>query len=160
MLNLQVNRATLPGVILFHYGDVIMGAIASQITSLTIAYSNVYSDADQRKHQSSASLAFVWGIHQWPRWIPLTNSQRKIMRISNRDQMHQGRHQQPINTHFTICSSYNLCICVQILGNTPSRACFTIKSEEPYSGKCHEFPKPQVLVIYNFIPENKINATI
>ena len=36
------------------------------ITSLTIVYSTVYSGADQRKHQSSASLAFVWGIHQWP----------------------------------------------------------------------------------------------
>ena len=45
-----------------HYSDVRMGAIASQITSLTIVYSSVYSDADQRKHQSSASLAFVWGI--------------------------------------------------------------------------------------------------
>ena len=43
-----------------------MGAIASQITSLTIVYSTVYSDADQRKHQSSASLAFVWGIHRGP----------------------------------------------------------------------------------------------
>ena len=49
-----------------HYGDVIMGAMASQITSLTIVYSTVYSDADQRKHQSSASLAFVWGIHRGP----------------------------------------------------------------------------------------------
>ena len=49
-----------------HYNDVIMGAIASQITSLTIVYSTVYSDADQRKHQSSASLACVWGIHRWP----------------------------------------------------------------------------------------------
>ena len=47
-----------------HYGDVIMGAIASQITSLTIVYSTVYSDADQRIHQSSASLAFVRGIHR------------------------------------------------------------------------------------------------
>ena len=46
----------------FHYGDVIMDAIASQITSLAIVYSIVYSDADQRKHQSSASLAFVRGI--------------------------------------------------------------------------------------------------
>ena len=55
-----------------HYDDVIMGAMASQITSLTIIYSIVYSDADQRKHQSSASLAFVWGIH---RWIPRTNGQ-------------------------------------------------------------------------------------
>ena len=36
-----------------------MGAMASQITSLTIAYSTVYSGADLRKHQSSASLAFA-----------------------------------------------------------------------------------------------------
>ena len=43
-----------------------MGKIASQITSLTIVYSNVYSDADQRKYQSSASLAFVRGIHREP----------------------------------------------------------------------------------------------
>ena len=57
-----------------HYGDVIMGAIASQITSLTIVYSNVYSDADQRKHRSSPSLAFVWGIHRGP-GIPLRNGQ-------------------------------------------------------------------------------------
>ena len=51
-----------------------MGAMASQITSLTIVYSTDYSDADQRKHQSSASLAFVQEInrapvnspHKWP----------------------------------------------------------------------------------------------
>ena len=49
-----------------HHNYVIMGAIASLITSLTIVYSTVYSDADQRKHQSSASLAFVRGIHRWP----------------------------------------------------------------------------------------------
>ena len=49
-----------------HYNDVIMRTIASQITSLTIVYSIVYSDADQRKHQSSASLAFVRGIHRGP----------------------------------------------------------------------------------------------
>ena len=42
------------------------GAIAFQITSLTIVYSTVYSGADQRKHQSSASLAFVRGIHWGP----------------------------------------------------------------------------------------------
>ena len=43
-----------------------MGTVASQITSLTIVYSTIYSDADQRKHQSSASLAFVRGIHRGP----------------------------------------------------------------------------------------------
>ena len=41
-----------------------MSTIASQITSLVIVYSAVYSDADQRKHQSSVSLAFVRGIHR------------------------------------------------------------------------------------------------
>ena len=50
----------------YHYDDVMMGAMASQITSLTIVYSTVYSGADQSKHQSSASLAFVWGIHRGP----------------------------------------------------------------------------------------------
>ena len=43
-----------------------MEAIASRITGLTIVYSIVYSDADQRKHHSSASLAFVWEIHRGP----------------------------------------------------------------------------------------------
>ena len=53
-------------VLLMHYSDVTMGRIASQITSLTSVYSTVYSDSDQSKHQSSASLAFVWGIHRRP----------------------------------------------------------------------------------------------
>ena len=60
-------------VFALHYCDVIMGAVASQITSLTIVYSTVYADADQRKHQSSASPTFVrgkWGpvksLHKWP----------------------------------------------------------------------------------------------
>ena len=51
-----------------------MDMIASQITSLTIVYSTVYSDADQKKYQSSASLAFVRVFyrrpvnspHKWP----------------------------------------------------------------------------------------------
>ena len=43
-----------------------MSAIASQITSLAIVYSTFYLDADQRKQQSSASLAFVRGIHRGP----------------------------------------------------------------------------------------------
>ena len=54
------------GTFPIHHNDVIMGTIASQITSLTIVYSIVYSDTDQRKHQSSASLAFVREIHRGP----------------------------------------------------------------------------------------------
>ena len=57
-----------------HYSDVIMITVASQITSLTIVYSIVYLDADQRKHQSSASLAIVREIHR-DRWIPRTKGQ-------------------------------------------------------------------------------------
>ena len=52
--------------IFLHYHDVIMGAIAYQITSLTIVYSTVYLGADKKKHQRSASLAFVRGIHRGP----------------------------------------------------------------------------------------------
>ena len=51
-----------------------MTKMASPITSLTVVYSTVYSDADQIKHQSAASLAFVWGIHR-DRWIPRTKGQ-------------------------------------------------------------------------------------
>ena len=55
-----------------YYGDVTMGAIASQITSLMIVYSTVYSDADRRKLQSTTPLPFVEGIHRGP-----MNSQHK-----------------------------------------------------------------------------------
>ena len=49
-----------------------------------IVYSTVYSGVDQSKHQSSASLAFVWGIHRWPvnsphKW-PVT---RKMFPLDN-----------------------------------------------------------------------------
>ena len=55
-----------------HYKNVIMTVVASQITSLTIVYSSVYSGAGRIKHLSSASLAFVRGIYRWP-----VNSSRK-----------------------------------------------------------------------------------
>ena len=60
------SSITNKAVASMHYNDVIRGAVASQITSLTIVYSTVDSDADQRKHQSSVSLAFVRGIHEGP----------------------------------------------------------------------------------------------
>ena len=56
----------IPYIACEHYNDVIMSMMASQITSLTIVHSSIYTDADQRKHQSSVSLAFVRGIHRWP----------------------------------------------------------------------------------------------
>ena len=59
--------------LLRHYNDVILGAMASQITGVSIVCPTVDSGADQGKHQSSASLAFVRGIHRW--WIPRTKGQ-------------------------------------------------------------------------------------
>ena len=60
--------------------------VASQITSLTIAYPTVYSGADQRKHQSSASLAFVRGIQRGPvnspHKLPVTRKMFPLMTSS------------------------------------------------------------------------------
>ena len=71
-----------------------MGTIASHITSLTIVYSTVHSGADQRKQQSSTSLAFVRGIHQWPvnsphKW-PVT---RRMFPFDDVIMSAQNRHQ-------------------------------------------------------------------
>ena len=67
-----------------HYCEVIMGVMASQITSIMIVYSTIHLSADQRKHQTSASLAFERGIHWWPvnsphKW-PVT---RKMFRFDD-----------------------------------------------------------------------------
>ena len=73
--NVSIMRKTFPcgdGIVdiaihcKFHYSDVIMSAMVSQITGVSIDCLINYSGADQRKYKSSASLAFVRGIHQWP----------------------------------------------------------------------------------------------
>ena len=56
--------APVLGFFYVHYNDVIIGTMASQITSLTIVNSTVFWGAGQRKHQSSASQVFVRGIHR------------------------------------------------------------------------------------------------
>ena len=68
----------------FHYSDVIISAMASKITGISIVYSTVCSGADQRQHQSSASLAFVGGIRRSlvnsPHKGPVT---RKMLRFDD-----------------------------------------------------------------------------
>ena len=49
-----------------HYSGVMMRAMASHSPAARMICSAIYSGADQRKRQSSASLAFVRGIHWWP----------------------------------------------------------------------------------------------
>ena len=61
-----IKQISICAEYLVHYNDVIMSKIVSQITSVSIVYSIIHSDADQRKHQSSAPLAFVRGIHRRP----------------------------------------------------------------------------------------------
>ena len=43
-----------------------MSAMASQTISISIVCLTVCSGTDQRKHQSSPSIAFDRGIHRWP----------------------------------------------------------------------------------------------
>ena len=85
---------------LMYYSDVIMGTMASQITSLTIVYSTVYSGADQRKHQSSTSLAFVRENHRWPvispHKCPVTRKCFHLMTSS-------WRHWEPVKAKNAVC---------------------------------------------------------
>ena len=79
-----------------NYSDVIMGGMAFQITSATSVYSSVYSGEDQRKHQSSASLAFVRGIHRSPvnsphKWL-VTRKMFPFDDVIMRYLDHQKRH--------------------------------------------------------------------
>ena len=100
-----------------HHSDVIMRAIASQITSLTIVYSIVYSDVNQRKHQSPASLAFVRGIHRGPvnsphKW-PVT---RKMFPFDDAIMYNTKIHNNTDNTK----PLDNVNVCVQyITSSTP-----------------------------------------
>ena len=67
-LNILIDTSNLKDwfcIFWFHYSNVIMSAMVSQIAGVSIVYSTVCSGTDQRKHQRSASLAFVRGIHWW-----------------------------------------------------------------------------------------------
>ena len=68
----MIRRVPAIQCLLYHYSHVIMSTMASEITSLTIVYSTIYSGADQSVHLSSASLIFVRGIQRW-----LVNSPHK-----------------------------------------------------------------------------------
>ena len=122
-----------------------MGAIASQITSLTIVYSTVYSDVDQRKYQSSASLAFVRGIHRGPvnsphKW-PVT---RKMF---------------PFDDVIMLCASQCHAICnVLSRNNVPLRDCtsslaFVCQASQKHISIIHETPAVN-------IPHQELNGMI
>ena len=102
-----------------HYGDVIMGTMASQITSFTIVYSTVYSGADQRKHQSSTLLAFVRGIHRWP-----VNSPHKWLITQKMFPWHH--HDKLWKGLFPAICDWTLLNRVQLCGTTEVPHCYVI----------------------------------
>ena len=96
-----------------HYSEVIMSAMASQITGVLIVCLNVCSVADRRKHQSSMSLAFVRGIHRWQVNSPhkgpggcFTNASRALQR--NLAKIYNAR-----NHNYSENFKLKICTCAQ-----------------------------------------------
>ena len=91
-----------------HYRDVIMSALASQITAVSIVYLTVCSGAYQRNHQISASLAYVRGIRRWPVNSPYKRPVTPATVYSGADQRKEqssaslafvrGIHRWPVNS--------------------------------------------------------------
>ena len=88
-----------------------MDTMASQITSLMIVYLTVYSDADQRKHQGSASLAFVRGIHRGPgnhTILSISEGHMKELCVNNSYKSTKNyetkKHIKPVWLFYAICT--------------------------------------------------------
>ena len=65
LLNSRIANRSHP-IKFIHYSDAIINVKVSQMTGVSIVFSTVYLGTYQRKHHSSASLAFVRVIHWWP----------------------------------------------------------------------------------------------
>ena len=127
MLQIQENNGTEEiSLVTLHYNDVIMGTITSQISSLTIVFWTVCSHADQRKHWSSASLAFVQGIGEFPAQMASNAENVSIWGrhhvtppLANKDGLKSPFHNE---THNKIRIPWQLAVC-------PSMTCeSTVKS--------------------------------
>ena len=123
-----------------HYNEVIMSTMASQITSITIVHSTVYSGKDKKTHQSSASLAFVRGIHRWPvnsphKW-PVT---RKMFPFGD------------VIMWNGYMSNTNSSLALVLLHNT-----LGVHGENPWYTKPNELPGN----VYNFCPQTLTNAHV
>ena len=95
------------GPLIQHCSDDIMSTMASQITSLMIVCSTFYSNTNQRKHQSSASLAFVWGIHRSPVNSPHKGPvMQKMFPFDDIIMQAAGEWYNPINVNQAIGYSY------------------------------------------------------
>ena len=149
-----------------HFSDVIMGTMASQITSLRIAYSTVYSGANHRKHQSSASLAFVRGIHRWTvnslhkgpvtrKMFPFDDVIMHIIFII-KDSSKCTR--VPIDNRYSVPFSFKtrtlLSLCIYIYHNN-------VKNLEKYAGPTHTLRSYQMFASHLFeIKLNLLSTTL
>ena len=101
-----------------HYIDVIMSAMASQITGVAIAYSTVCSGADQRKYQSSAWLAFVREIMYHQRIASWMNDRASLSTVSHACTMmtlsnkNIFRDTGPLCGEFTVTDVFSPVICI------------------------------------------------
>ena len=106
----------------WQYCDSIMGTVESLITSLTIVYTTVYSDADQSKLQSSASLAFVWGIHwgqvnslhKWPVTWKMFPFDDVIMELNSISWTHMSFNINYVTLVSNCFMTYDLCFILVI----------------------------------------------
>ena len=117
---IAVSQVNIAPKLEWHYNDVIMSTMTSQITSLVIVYSTVYSGADERKHQSSASLAFVRGIHQWavnsPHKGPVT---RKMLPFDDVIMKHDQRVIHVDGPHSCLPMVMVICRCIKKSKSSP-----------------------------------------
>ena len=93
-----------------HYNDVTISPMASQITGGSIVYSTVCSGPDQRKHQSSVSLAYVTGLHPWPVYSPHKEKCPHLMTSSWYSDIKEGVSEIPLCARkdpFILHSQYN-----------------------------------------------------
>ena len=89
------------------YSDVTMSAIASEITGVSIGYLTICSGTDQTKHQSSASLAFIRGIHRSPMTSPHKGPVKRKMFLSDDVTWRSRWHGPTVTSHWLW-----LCGCV------------------------------------------------
>ena len=133
-----------------------MGAIGAQITSLTIVYSTVYSDADQRKHQISASLAFVRESTS-DRWIPLTEGQ--LHGFSSIWWRHHVWRRHGLQHHLGWGAVSDLSL-ISDLSQKFKHDLWRVKSELKLSQKQHFTPRLYMLTFWLTETEWGINASV
>ena len=144
-----------------HYSGIIMNAMLSQITSVWIIYWTICSGADRRKPQSSASLAFVKGIHQWLVNSPVTG-ESPTQRASNmKNASIWWRYHVVIilqasyvNSWTTLSSLYVIKWCIPAFNQTLSSCDWKLVTEVPRSQEKNS-PKRQTKIQHKIHAQNQ-----